>query len=499
MSQVTPPEITEPAPATAAPAPAETTPPTEAPALTHPEPGEATMRVETHGIDYIPSSERHGRARDLFAVWAAPNVNFLAVVIGATLIVMGLNLWQALAAIVLGNVFSIITGIVAASGPAAGTPSEVITRAMYGVRGNRINVAIAGWLISVCYLAINWAAATTVMVGLLGRVGIPSSGWTIAVSAIVIAAVTMAISVYGHGLIMRLYQPLAIVLAVIFAVMAVFVVGGAHWGFAPAKPLGGVELVAMMAAGVALVASAPLSYTNSADFARYLPAATRVRDVALWTTLGMVVPGVLATFVGVLAASAVDMSSPEAGLEKFLPAWFAPIFLISVIIGTIANNAMTAYSSGLALQAVGIRLPRSRTVLLDGTVGVIMTLVALLVWNFLDSVSNALQLSVTVLGPVMGVYLADMLWRRNRYDGVALSDEARGSRFWFSGGVHAAGAVAVLVGILLSLLCSATLVFTGPIAAAMGGIDLSVPVGIVVPFVIYLVMVRSSARSRASL
>ena len=479
----------------------QTTPPVtdSAPALTHPVPTDSAVRVETHGIDYIPDAERHGRARDLFAVWAAPNVNFLAVVIGVTLMLLGLTLWQALIVIVIGNLFSIITGIVAASGPAAGTPSEVITRAMYGITGNRFNVAIAGWLISVCYLAINWAAATTVAVGLLGRLGVPSNGWTIAISAIVIAAATMVISVYGHGLIMRLYQPLAILLAVIFAVMAVFVVGGARWSYTPAEPLHGLGLVAMMAAGVALVASGPLSYTNSADFARYLPASTRVRDVALWTTLGMVIPGVLATFVGALAASAVDMSDPEAGLEKFLPGWFAPIFLISVIVGTIANNAMTAYSSGLALQAVGIRLPRSRTVLLDGTVGVLMTLFALLVWNFLDSVSSALQLAVTILAPVMGVYLADMLWRRNRYDGSALADDSRGSRFWFTGGVHVAGAVAVLAGIGAALLCSATLVYVGPVAALLGGIDLSVPVGLIVPFVLYLALVRSSARSQASL
>ncbi len=142
-------------------------------------------------------------------------------------------------------------------------------------------MAIAGWLISVCYLAINWAAATTVAVGLLSRLGVPSNGWTIAISAIVIAAATMVISVYGHGMIMRLYQPLAILLAVIFAVMAVFVVSGAKWSYTPAAPpLHGLDLVAMMAAGIALVASGPLSYTNSADFARYLPASTRVRDVA---------------------------------------------------------------------------------------------------------------------------------------------------------------------------------------------------------------------------
>ena len=94
----------------------------------------------------IPESERHGRARDLFAVWAAPNVNFLSFIVGTVLVLTGLTLGQALAVAVAGSLFAAFTGVVAASGPAAGTPSEVITRTMYGVRGNRVNVAVAGWL-----------------------------------------------------------------------------------------------------------------------------------------------------------------------------------------------------------------------------------------------------------------------------------------------------------------------------------------------------------------
>jgi purine-cytosine permease-like protein len=31
-------------------------------------------RIETHGIDYVPDTERHGTARSLFVVWAASNV-----------------------------------------------------------------------------------------------------------------------------------------------------------------------------------------------------------------------------------------------------------------------------------------------------------------------------------------------------------------------------------------------------------------------------------------
>src|SRR4029079_7017676 len=126
-------------------------------------------KVESHGIDFIPSSERHGRARELFTVWAAPNVSYLSLVVGGALVLMGLSLWQAVAVIVVGNLFSVFMGLVAISGPAAGAPSEVIMRAMFGIRGNRVNIAISGWFVSVLYLALNWAAAAITGFGLYER------------------------------------------------------------------------------------------------------------------------------------------------------------------------------------------------------------------------------------------------------------------------------------------------------------------------------------------
>ncbi len=74
---------------------------------------------ETRGIDLIPDSDRHGRPRQLFAVWAAPNVSYLSFAVGATLILMGLTLPQAVGVILAGNLLWIFTGIIAASGPVA--------------------------------------------------------------------------------------------------------------------------------------------------------------------------------------------------------------------------------------------------------------------------------------------------------------------------------------------------------------------------------------------
>ncbi|MFJ1591689.1 purine-cytosine permease family protein [Kitasatospora albolonga] len=477
-----------------------TTPETTAPDRTAPEttaPDRAAPRIEAHGIDHIPDAERRGRPRELFSVWAAANVNYLSLLAGGVLVLMGLTLAQALAVIVAGNLFWLLTGVLAVSGPASGTPSEVITRAIYGIRGNRVNNAVVGWAISVCYFALNLAAAASAATALTARAGIPAGDGVTAAVVIVIAALTLAISVYGHAAIVKLYLPITLALALAFAVVAVSVFGRADLSYRPAEPLHGTALWATLAAGLALVAAGPLSYTTSADFSRYLPRTTPKRAIVGWTALGGFLPSVVVCSLGALAATAVDMSDPQAGLEGLLPAWFVPVLLLALVLGTIAINALTAYSAGLALQAVGLRIRRSYSVLVDGAAAVSLTLYALLVSDLLDTVSNVLQLTVVLLGPSMAVYATDILLRRNRYDGPALTDESRGGPFWYTAGVNPAGALALTAGVTAAALCVDT-AYTGPVAAALGGVDLSLPAGITVAAGCYALLTRTAPLTRNS-
>ncbi|MGW2182211.1 purine-cytosine permease family protein [Streptomyces sp. NPDC001732] len=447
-------------------------------------------RVETHGIDYVPERERHGRPRELFSVWAAANVNYLCLVIGGALVLMGLTLWQAFAVIVAGNLFWALVGLLAVSGPASGTPSSVITRTMYGIRGNRVNTAITGWAICLCYVSLNLSAAAIAAFSLLRKAGIePGTGVKIA-TVTAIAALTLAISVYGHAMILKLYLPITLALVAVFAVVGVSILRHAHWDYTPAEPLHGGPLWASLLGGFALIASGPLSFNNGADFARYLPPATSPTRVAGWTALGGFVPSVVVTALGTLAGTAIDMTDPQTALEGILPGWFTPVFLVSLVVGTIAINAMTTYSSGLALQAVGVRIRRSLSVMVYGIIAVALTLYALLVSDFLDTVSNVLQLTVVLLGPGMAIYAADILLRRNRYEGPALTDETPGSAYWYTGGVNWAGAIALVTGTAAALLCVSTELYTGPLARAAGGLDLALPVGMLIAATVYAIPMR---------
>jgi nucleobase:cation symporter-1, NCS1 family len=451
-------------------------------------------QVEAHGIDYIPRTERHGRARELFTVWAASNVTYLYIVLGGTMILLGLNVWQALAVIVAGNLFWVLVGLLAVSGPSSGTPSGVVARSMFGVRGNRVNVAIVGWAIAVSYEAINLIVGSLAGFAFIEQIGLPATTPVKLITVAATAVVTLAISVYGHATIVRVSSWFAVGLVACCAVLAVFVVRAADVGYVPTDAPRGSALWAAAFAGLTIIASGPLSWGSGADYARYLPETTSPRATAAWTALGGFAPAVLLGALGVLAGTAVDMTDPQTSLAAIVPGWFYPVFLLAIVVGSITNNVLTAYSSGLSLQAIGVKASRAFTVFFDGIVGVSLALFALFVSNFMDTVSSILELSVSLLGPSLAIYGADIILRRNRYDGRALHDESPASPVWFRNGVNWAGVTAQVVGTSLALLCVNTSIFVGPVAGALGGADLSCLVGPVVGSGMYVALTRRSPR-----
>ncbi|MEV7834206.1 cytosine permease [Streptomyces subrutilus] len=447
--------------------------------------------VESRGIDVVPDEERHGTARELFFLWAAPNVSYLSFVVGGTLVLTGLSLAEAMAVIVGDNLFWLLTGFIAVSGPAAGTSGSVISRAMYGVVGNKFVVAVTGWLIASLYLALNWSAASTAGLGLAARLGVPPSAALDATVVCLIAGATVLVAVFGHATIVRLYGVLTVFLTVVFVALSALVVAHTDWSYAPAEPLSGSAHLVVLASGLTLVASAPLSYANSPDLARYLPRHTRGRAVMLWTAAGGFLPSVVFTAVGALAATTLDMSDPQAALEGVMPAWFVPAFVAAVVANTVANNGITAYSSGLSMQSIGVRLPRTTAVLVIGVIGTAMTLFALLVFDFLTAVNTTMELVVVVTGPCMAVYATDIVLRCNRYDGRQLHDASRTGPFRYRSGVNWAGVLATLSGVGAATLCAASTSWAGPVSSAMGGLNLAVPVGVLGSAVLYWSLMRA--------
>ncbi|MEY9853308.1 NCS1 family nucleobase:cation symporter-1 [Leifsonia sp. EB41] len=456
---------------------------------------DVSTQPETRGIEVIGDAERHGRARDLFFVWAAPGVSILNFTIGATLILLGLEIWQAVAVILVAALLWVFPGIIAASGPASGTSGSVVTRAMYGIIGNKLFVAFVGWFIGAVFLALTWLASSFMGADLLRRVGLSDPVWVPIGVTIVVSAVTIAVAIFGHALILRIYPVMAVLLFVIFVGVSLFILPTVNWGYTAAHPLSGIALWSAITVGFTILASSPLSFINSPDLARYLPRSTKPSHIAAATALGGALPFVVFTIVGVLLATGLKSGAFSAGIDvalfDLLPGWMGPLLVIGVIVNTIALNAMTAYSSSMSLQAIGFKLKRIPAAIIVGVVGTALTIYLVLSSSLLEAANLLLQFLVVVSGPAMAIFVVDVIRRRNVYDGLDLFDDRRGGRFWYTGGWSIPGITALAIGGIATALCLSTDVWTGALSAAIGHIDLSVPVGMTVSALLYALLSRT--------
>ena len=100
---------------------------------------------------------------------------------------------------------------------------------------------------------------------------------------------------------------------------------------------------------------------------------------------------------------------------------------------------------------------------------------------------SVLEMIVVPLAPGMAIYLTDMALRRNRYDGPGLNDDTPAGPIWYRNGFNWTGLSAQFAGSAAALLFLNTPIFTGPLANALGGLDLSIPAGMLVAAMVYAV------------
>ena len=220
-----------------------------------------------------------------------------------------------------GNLFWFLVGLLAVTGPVAGTASSVIMRAFFGVHGNRvIGGSGLGWLTAVGYEAINLAISTLASLAFVERfgigigIGIGSSTPAKIIVLLVVGVATFTISIYGHATIVRMSKALTFGLTLCLLFVGAFVASGAHFG--SYTPQGASAPLSAVMIGFTIIASGPLSWLTGADYSRYLPQRTSRTAVAGWTMTGGFLAAVLLGFIGILTwDQAVEMSDPQTSIR----------------------------------------------------------------------------------------------------------------------------------------------------------------------------------------
>jgi purine-cytosine permease-like protein len=447
--------------------------------------------LERHGFEHIPEADRAMTLRETAFLWIGTNLNLFFVAVGAVSISLGLSMWQALLACVAGNALFALVGWASVGGARAGLPVVTFTRAVFGVQGNRLNAFLA-WVSSVAFEAINTIFGAYALLALF-----PHLGWTDSGAAGKLVAVlgqlllSGGIAVLGHATMVYLQRIFAVLLTVALVLVFAFSVGGVEWSH-PAQ-VSGVAALAVFTVACAVIASGPISYLyNSPDWVRYLPSRTSARSIVLNVTLSSGLPALALCMMGALLASRGDMADPVGGVEPFVPPWVFFIYIVAAVGGSVANNVVTYYSSGLAMQSIGVPMHRYAATALDTAISLGIVLYILFVQDFTTALNNFVALLIVWLAPFAGVWLTDGILRRWQYDPVAIHATKRSqhSAYWGWNGINVRGFVAMFAGVIACLLTINAPVFQGPLSRLLDGADLTWIVGFVVSGLTYFALTR---------
>lgn len=438
--------------------------------------------LETRGIEPVPSEERSGRPGELFWVWFAANISILGLPLGATLVALGLTVWQAVIAAAVGAVGSFaIVGVISIAGRRGGAPGLTLSRAVFGARGNIGPTAVSlisrlGWeTVNTTTAAFALLSLATILVGTSPQA--KDHPVLTIVCIAVFELLTVLVAGLGHAVLVAVQRWATWVFGALNIAVGGFLVATIDWpavGAASPAPVGAVI------AGVGVIAAGTgIGWANaSADMSRYQAPAVRAGSLVLSAAAGAGIPLVLLISLGSMLAagdpSLADAGDPVAAIRAMLPTWMAVPYLVAAFGGLLLSNHLSVYSAGLTTLTLGIRVRRVLAVVVDVVVTFIGAIYFILVADgfytpFIAFIS-ALAVPITAW---VGVFAVDML-RRRHYDPVALMDTGRTSAYWYRAGVEpralGAWALAIVAGYLFTTAGpSDGAWFTGPLAGTWLG------------------------------
>jgi purine-cytosine permease-like protein len=297
--------------------------------------------------------------------------------------------------------------------------------------------------------------------------------------------------VLGHATMVYLQRIFAVLLTIALVLVFAYSVGGVQWSHT--GEVSGTSALALFTVACAVIASGPISYLyNGPDWVRYLPSATSARKVFVNVTLSAGLPAVALCMMGAMLASRGDMTDPVGGVAPFVPGWVFLIYIVAAIGGSVANNVVTYYSSGLAIQSIGIPLHRYIATALDTVIATGIVLYILFVQDFTSVLNDFVAMMIVWLAPFAGVWLTDGMLRRWHYDPEAVHATRRDqhSEYWGWNGMNPRGYAALIAGIVACLLTVNAPIFKGPISRLLGGADLTWIVGFLVAGGTYYALAR---------
>ncbi|MET3812230.1 cytosine permease [Arthrobacter sp. UYEF3] len=443
--------------------------------------------IERRSIGYVPLRERHGKVWHLFPVWFTGGAQLATVATGFIGVSMGANLLWSMIAILLGCAFgTFFMAFHSTQGPQLGLPQMIQSRPQFGYMGALLVWGVA--LISyVGYNVFNQVLAGDALHEIAGA---PST-----LSYVAVTVVAGAIALAGYDWIHRIQRWLSLPLIIILAVItvgffAVVRLPDSEWSLA------GFNTPAFLAQFVAAAAYQLSWAIYVSDYSRYLPPNVPIRSTFWSTYTGTFLGGAWTMLLGAGAAALNAKMDVIPALQAFgdqIFHGFGTVILIVSLPGLVTISALNFYGGSLTLLSAldcfrrfePTRVARVVSLALIAGVALMLTLAASK--SFMENFGAFLAILFYLFTPWTAVNLVDFYLVRHTHYSIREIFNPRG----IYGRWSWRGLTAYAVGFIAMIPFWSTTWYTGPVAEALGGVDISVVIGLPVATVAYLIACRS--------
>ncbi|MGG3882767.1 NCS1 family nucleobase:cation symporter-1 [Brevibacillus panacihumi] len=426
--------------------------------------GEALVKdspIYNEGLRPTTMEEHNWTSYNFASLWIGMSICLPTYAMAGGLISLGMNWWQAIITIILGNCIVLIPILLNShAGTKFGIPYPVFARLWFGSKGAHIP-AVARGLIGAGWFGINcWfggAAIDTLLMSMTDWGNVPGHLW---ISFLGFWAINVWVAYRGPEAIRKMEAwaaPVLIIMSLALLIWALTSAGG--WGpmlSAPSKfATTGEFLKVFFPALTGAIAFWATMALNIPDFCRYAKsqkAQVVGQSSALPTTMGFF------SFIGVAVTSATvviygeALWDPAAVLAKFSP---LAIFFgtIGIVLATLTTNvAANIVAPARAVENLAPRrLSYQNGALIAGFVGLLMQ-----PWYILENFGNYIFLWLgtygALLGPIDGIAIADYWLVRKRRIHLAELYKTNGI-YSYKSGYNSHALWAMLIGIAIPFIC----------------------------------------------
>ena len=420
----------------------------------------------------VPPERRTWRAGSYAALWVSMSACVPTYMLASSLVGGGMNWWQAVLTIFLGNAIVLVPILLNAhAGTRYGIPFPVLCRASFGTLGANIPALLralvaCGWFGIQVWIggeAIHKILAVFVPQlagGGTGPLGISPSQFACFMAFWLVNMAVVYRGIESIRLLLQIKAPLLISLGVVFLVWAYRAAGGfgpmlsQPSAFDPGQPKAGQFLSFFIPGLTGMIGFWATLSLNIPDFSRY---AVSQRAQMLGQALGLPAAMAFYSFIGVAVTSATvvifgtTIWDPLEVLVRFKNPVVLVLAMVALCVATLATNIAANVVSPandfahLAPKRVSFRIGG----LITGLIGIVM-----MPWKLVADptgyIFTWLVAYSALLGPVGGIMIADyFVYRKRELDVAALYDP--NGEYRYTGGWSLVSVAAFLVAALPNL------------------------------------------------